>query len=80
MTILHLLCIFVHLIYDALVATSLSCIVYVPVDVIKERLQVQNEDGMGRLRYRGSLHALRTILAEEGVRGIYKVSLSCPKQ
>ena len=50
-----------------------SCVVYVPVDVVKERLQIQStlQHPNG---YTGSIHALRTILATEGLRGIYKVN------
>ncbi|CAN0499423.1 unnamed protein product, partial [Scytosiphon promiscuus] len=42
-----------------------SCVLFVPVDVVKERLQ-------GPAPYRGSADTLRTILKVEGVRGIYK--------
>jgi hypothetical protein len=47
-----------------------SCAIFLPVDVIKERLQVQSN--RPETPYRGSLDALRTILKQEGVRGIYK--------
>ena len=55
-----------------------SCVVFVPVDVVKERLQVQRSSHVvGSLQatgtpYKGSLHALRTIFVEEGIRGVYK--------
>ena len=48
-----------------LFAEAVSCVVFVPVDVIKERLQV----GAG---YKGSWDALRTISREEGLRGMYR--------
>ena len=58
-----------------------SCIVFVPVDVIKERLQVQQttstltsgSSSSNKLPiYRGSFDALLQICKQEGVRGIYK--------
>lgn len=69
------------------VATFLvSCVVFVPVDVVKERLQVQRSagtkayslslnggDGERVVPYRGSADTLKTILRTEGLRGIYKV-------
>ena len=56
-----------------------SCVVFVPCDVIKERLQVQRapKDSLptsgGPSSYRGSGDALRTIMRTEGLGGIYKV-------
>ena len=65
----------------------ISCIVFTPVDVVKERLQVQSEQqspsrssqspsrstqSPSRSKYRDSLDALRTIVREEGWKGIYK--------
>lgn len=43
---------------------------FVPVDVIKERLQVQSNRADNH--YKGSIDALKTILKEEGTRGLYK--------
>ena len=53
---------------------------YVPVDVIKERLQVQRRLRSGQEipgslpMYRGTWHALTTIMETEGLRGVYRVS------
>jgi hypothetical protein len=47
-----------------------SCTLFVPVDVIKERLQVQSN--RPDKAYSGSLDALRTIVKEEGVGVLYK--------
>lgn len=48
----------------------LSCAIFLPVDVVKERLQVQ--DLQRDYKYHGSLDAFRTIWREEGFRGLYK--------
>jgi hypothetical protein len=50
---------------------SFSCALFIPVDVVKERLQVQSTRNMG-YSYSGSFNAFRTILKEEGARGLYK--------
>lgn len=61
-----------------------SCVVFVPVDVVKERLQVQvsaSTSNAGRTLessklappvYKGSLDALIQICRQEGLTGIYK--------
>lgn len=63
-----------------MLAESLACIIYVPVDVVKERLQVQHGASTSTpslqskttLNYTGSMDAFRRILQNEGLRGIYK--------
>jgi len=60
----------VHL-CGGLLAEIFACIIYVPVDVIKERLQVQSNSGSSDL-YKGSFDALQKILRQEGLGGIYK--------
>ena len=66
--------------------TIFSCIVFVPVDVVKERLQVQIQSSSqtpnskiyasninGTLpQYTGSLDACKQICQQEGLRGIYR--------
>jgi len=54
-----------------MLAETFACIIYVPVDVVKERLQVQrgNEGGM---MYHGSYDALKKIIKYEGIGGFYK--------
>ena len=49
--------------------------VFVPVDVVKERMQIQvlGETVSDLPVYRSSLDAIRTILRTEGLLGIYKV-------
>ena len=65
---------------SGMIAEIACCTVFVPVDVIKERLQIQSiiststtlsSDQM-KMKYRGSYDALRTIVRSEGLRGIYK--------
>ncbi len=56
---------------SGIVAESLSCLWFVPVDVVKERLQIQRS--RDRNVYQGPMDAVRKILKSEGVRGIYKV-------
>ncbi|KPA86483.1 putative mitochondrial mitochondrial carrier protein (MCP3) [Leptomonas pyrrhocoris] len=53
-----------------LAAETVSCVVWVPIDVAKERLQSQPPTL--RARYTGSVDALRRILTNEGLRGLYK--------
>lgn len=54
---------------SGMLAETLACTIYVPVDVIKERLQVQNVDRGG---YKNSFDALRTISTQEGLSGLYR--------
>lgn len=51
-------------------AETVSCVVWVPIDVVKERLQVQGPDVRGR--YSGSVDGLRTVLRNERLFGLYK--------
>mmetsp|Transcript_7357 Transcript_7357/g.13632 ORF Transcript_7357/g.13632 Transcript_7357/m.13632 type:complete len:301 (-) Transcript_7357:5235-6137(-) len=51
-------------------AEAVSCLIFVPVDVIKERLQVQSNLKM--YKYSGGVDAFKQIIATEGIRGIYK--------
>jgi hypothetical protein len=64
-----------------MVSEIVCCVLYVPVDIVKERLQVQstsieyntsNTSSLKTIRYKGSLDALRKIAREEGFRGIYR--------
>eukprot|EP00026_Physarum_polycephalum_P012012 Phypoly_transcript_12275.p1 GENE.Phypoly_transcript_12275~~Phypoly_transcript_12275.p1 ORF type:complete len:193 (+),score=4.62 Phypoly_transcript_12275:535-1113(+) len=54
-----------------------GALVWTPMDIIKQRLQVQRSTGVegvkeATLKYKGSFHALRTILKEDGVLGLYR--------
>ena len=60
-----------------LAAEAVSCVLYVPVDVIKERMQVQRPPGASgggsAVYYRSSRDAVAQIVGgAEGVRGLYK--------
>jgi len=59
---------------SGILAEAVSCIVYVPVDVCKERLQVQSStcSSSGGPKYKGSVDAFLKISKNEGMRGIYK--------
>lgn len=54
-----------------LTAELISCIFWVPVDVIKERCQTQSIAPVSQ-RYTGPIDAVIKILKREGVRGTYK--------
>lgn len=56
-----------------MLAEAVTCVIYVPVDVIKERLQVQQSaTSVEGSHYTGSFHALKQIVRTEGLKGIYK--------
>jgi hypothetical protein len=61
---------------SGMLAEAVACLVYVPVDVTKERMQVQlkNEDAKRStgFYYRNSWDALKQICRTEGLSGIYK--------
>lgn len=64
---------------SGMTAESISCIVFVPVDVVKERMQVQHplSDKAKTAEsvlpnYRNSLDALKQISKHEGLTGIYR--------
>jgi hypothetical protein len=53
-------------------AEAISCVMWVPIDVTKERLQVQSVLPKGSRRYTSSAHAFTTILQREGLGGLYR--------
>ena len=66
---------FISYFCGGLLAEVVSCVAFVPTDVIKERMQVQglakpNLPGIDH--YRNSYDALIKILNQEGLRGLYK--------
>lgn len=52
-------------------AEVVACVLFVPVDVVKERLQVQSAMHVD-LKYSSASHAIRSIVQVEGVRGLYR--------
>ena len=54
-----------------MMAETISCVIYVPVDVVKERMQVQHST-KGKGQYHNSYDAFGKILRTEGLSGIYK--------
>lgn len=65
---------------SGMLAEAVCCVIYVPVDVVKERLQIQQQQQRNvpnnghnpKYQYNGSFDALRQIIKAEGIRGIYK--------
>jgi len=62
---------------SGMIAETVACVVYVPVDVVKERMQVQHKESsssssLSHRNYRNSWDALKTIMRTEGLSGIYK--------
>ena len=51
-------------------AEAVACILFVPVDVIKERRQVQST--LKAYEYKSDFDAIKQISRTEGVRGLYK--------
>lgn len=54
-----------------LAAEAISCVFWCPIDVVKERLQVQ-ADMRGLYTYSGPVDAVRQIIRSEGVFGLYR--------
>jgi len=54
-------------------ATMMWCVAF-PTDVVKNRLQAQNESAK---RYRGTLDCVRQIMAADGWRGFYRGFTPC---
>ena len=68
---------------SGMLAEAVTCIIYVPVDVVKERMQVQRrfifssnnsfvQENATNHQYKGSWNALWQIIRTEGFRGIYR--------
>jgi len=58
------------------IAQLSGSVLWVPQDVVKERLQVQKDplssNGMVKGNFKGSLDAVKRIIQEEGIRGLYR--------
>lgn len=58
-----------------MIAEAFCCILFVPVDVVKERMQIQSQASAttpGAVFYKNSIDAVKTIARVEGLRGIYR--------
>ena len=53
-----------------MIAELVSCIFWVPVDILKERLQVQ--DILKTYKYKNTFDAIRQIFQKEGFFALYK--------
>ena len=53
---------------SGMLAETVSCVFWVPIDVVKERLQVQE----AKTGYKNTRHAIKSILQNEGLGGIYR--------
>lgn len=62
-----------HLI-GGMFAETISCLFWVPIDIIRERRQVQFN--LKQYEYKNDFHALTTIIKTEGIRGIYLAYLA----
>lgn len=58
---------------SGLVAETVSCLLWLPMDVVKERLQVQKN--LGIYEYTSTSHAIKQILKTEGITGLYRVCI-----
>lgn len=53
---------------SGMVAEVCGATIWVPMDIVKQRLQAQRTEGV----YRSSFHAVQTIHAKEGLRGFFR--------
>lgn len=53
-----------------MLAETVSCILWLPIDVIKERMQVQSN--LKIFDYKNTLDAISKIIKSEGVVGLYR--------
>jgi hypothetical protein len=60
---------FIHF-SSGMFAELIACIVFVPVDIIRERRQIQSS--VSSYKYASDTDALKQIVSKEGIRGIYK--------
>lgn len=61
---------FISYLSGGMFAETVACIVFVPTDVLKERLQVQSK--LKTYKYSSDLNALKQVFKTEGFRGLYK--------
>jgi solute carrier family 25 2-oxodicarboxylate transporter 21 len=54
------------------VGSATGTLANTPFDVVKSRMQQQQPDAAGNVKYRGTLRSLRLVAEEEGVGALYK--------
>jgi hypothetical protein len=57
-----------NFIWGGVAAGAAICVVN-PIDVVKTRLQMQGQAGVGQVKFSGPLHAFKSIAVQEGIRG-----------
>jgi len=63
---------FATLFCAGMLSEAVSCLIWLPMDVVKERLQVQQI--LKIYYYRNSVEACRQIFNSDGILGFYKVA------
>jgi len=66
---------FNNALFSGFFAETVSCLIYVPIDVVKERMQVQKLDpvtGSYGSQYNNGVKAVLGIVEREGILGLYK--------
>ena len=53
-----------------MIAEAVSCVLWVPIDILKERLQVQSE--LGTYKYKNTFDAIKQIHQKEGFFALYR--------
>lgn len=61
---------FISYLAGGMFAETVSWIIFVPVDVLKERLQVQSK--LKLYKYDSDFDAIKQVIRNEGIRGLYK--------
>lgn len=61
---------FIKYFIGGIIAETVSCLIFVPVDIIKERRQVQSK--LNTYHYKNDFDAFRQIIKQEKLRGIYR--------
>lgn len=56
--------------FSGMTAETISCLIWLPIDVIKERMQVQSS--LKLYNYKNGVHAATEILKQEGWKGLYR--------
>jgi hypothetical protein len=55
-----------------LIANGVGGLAWTPMDVVKQRMQVQSSEVASTGNYKSSMHGVAQVVKNEGVRGLYK--------